>query len=484
MKITTVAQALIICFLALGFEQTINAFQPRILIVDNAFKQGLVHEQGLQDLAHRLHAQGTACSFLSIANVSMKKNVSPDYLADQTVIAADNNHYQMEGKLYKAMFAICAQKQINVIICSQGDHVQAARKVQMDHPIRIIFADCGKIKSPRRGFLDPYEGVDGVIRLSADLEKPSYVMHNNVKYWQTPDAFLQFLKELNHDAPQKTDLSVQPSELIVNSFAEYLKDYIPPTQKPIVVVVPSFNNSAWYKRNLDSVYAQNYQNYRIIYLDDCSTDGTGDAVQQYVQSCNQAHRTTVIKRTTKYRGLANIYCTVQDMIQDDAIVIQLDGDDWFEHNEVFSLINKLYNRYDIWMTYGNNKAYPDGRIEPMGRLPSSIVENNMLRTGVWFYPAHLRTFYAWLCKRVKQEDLMINGWFFEEAGDLALMFPMFEMARKHMLHVPDVLYVWNRATPINAYKVHRNSQKSCQEIVKAKKPYQELFFDMVGNFLA
>ena len=57
-------------------------------------------------------------------------------------------------------------------------------------------------------------------------------------------------------------------------------------QKPIVVIIPSYKNAQWYQRNLDSVCFQNYSNYRIIYIDDCSPDGTADLVQSYIDEHN------------------------------------------------------------------------------------------------------------------------------------------------------------------------------------------------------
>src|SRR5437868_2077214 len=44
-----------------------------------------------------------------------------------------------------------------------------------------------------------------------------------------------------------------------------------PTQKPIVVIIPSYNNVQWCVKNIESVLTQNYSNYRVIYIDDCST---------------------------------------------------------------------------------------------------------------------------------------------------------------------------------------------------------------------
>ncbi len=57
------------------------------------------------------------------------------------------------------------------------------------------------------------------------------------------------------------------------------------TQEPelkenrFVIVIPSNNNKDWYQKNLDSVFNQRYLNYRVIYIDDGSTDNTGTLVE-------------------------------------------------------------------------------------------------------------------------------------------------------------------------------------------------------------
>ena len=54
------------------------------------------------------------------------------------------------------------------------------------------------------------------------------------------------------------------------------------SEKPIVVIVPSYNNIRYFKGNIDSILNQSYKNYRVIYVDDCSNDGMGNAVEEYL----------------------------------------------------------------------------------------------------------------------------------------------------------------------------------------------------------
>jgi len=53
-------------------------------------------------------------------------------------------------------------------------------------------------------------------------------------------------------------------------------------EKPIVLIVASYNNTQWYKWNLDSIFNQKYKNYHVIYIDDCSKDDTYELVKNYI----------------------------------------------------------------------------------------------------------------------------------------------------------------------------------------------------------
>ena len=57
------------------------------------------------------------------------------------------------------------------------------------------------------------------------------------------------------------------------------------TAEPIsfFIVIPSYNNALWYKQNLDSIAIQNYPNWHAYYINDHSTDKTGELVERYVK---------------------------------------------------------------------------------------------------------------------------------------------------------------------------------------------------------
>ena len=109
-------------------------------------------------------------------------------------------------------------------------------------------------------------------------------------------------------------------------------------EKPLVVVIPSYNNAKYYERNLESVRTQNYENYRVIYINDASTDDTGELVAQYVEDHDMAANFTCVENEDNMRALYNLYHAIESC-DDEEIILTLDGDDWFSHENVLKKIN-------------------------------------------------------------------------------------------------------------------------------------------------
>jgi len=258
-------------------------------------------------------------------------------------------------------------------------------------------------------------------------------------------------------------------------------------EKKIVVIIPSFNNRDWYQKNLDAVFSQEYENYRLIYIDDCSSDGTGDLVARYIKEWGVEDRVTLIRNKTRKRALANLYYAIH-CCDDDEIILTYDGDDWFAHNRVFSLINDIYTEDSaVWITYGQFKNWPIKKIGYSYKIPSDIVEKKLYRKSLWS-PGQLRTFYAWLFKQIKLEDLVFDkteslqfqGYYFPANYDLAIYYPMMEMAGKHYKFVSEVIYVHNTATSLNDFKVNKILQKEGASQIVNQPKYERLEAPVAG----
>lgn len=240
--------------------------------------------------------------------------------------------------------------------------------------------------------------------------------------------------------------------------------------KPIVVLTTSYNNQKWALKNVDSILQQDYENYRVVYVDDASTDGTADLVEKGVQEHPKKVPFTLIRNSERKGALANIYYAIHDHCRNEEIVVSLDGDDWFYDNQVLKKIDAIYSSSDVWLTHGAMIEYPNNGTGWSIPIPEEIVQANAFRQ--YRCPSHLRTFYAWLFKKIKLEDLQYEGQFFKMTWDQAIMFPMCEMAGKRHYFIKELTYVYNMANPINDNKVDPQLQNNLEAIIRAMPPYQ------------
>ena len=241
-----------------------------------------------------------------------------------------------------------------------------------------------------------------------------------------------------------------------------------------VIVIPSYNNKQWCRKNLLSALNQDYPAFRIIYTDDFSPDGTGEEVEKLVSQYDKAGKVTLIRNQQRLGAMHNMYDMVHKC-EDDEIVAVLDGDDWLAHSKV---LERLSNEYDkgVWITYGQYRSTPDNRIGCSRQIPQSVIDTNGFRKFRWC-SSHIRTYFAWLFKRIRKEDFMLDGKWLEMTSDLAAMFPMLEMAGPNQAFISDVLYIYNVLSPINDAKVNLNLQQSIEMKIRAMKSYERVFYD-------
>lgn len=231
-----------------------------------------------------------------------------------------------------------------------------------------------------------------------------------------------------------------------------LADYQAPSYKKFVFVICSRNNAQWVENNLTSAWNQDYPRdmFRFIYVDDNSNDETVKCVINWVDSHNEWDRFTLIKNDSWQSIMPNHYKAAY-LCEDHEIIVHLDGDDFIKHSWVLWLLNKVYNYDDVWLTYGQYENWPIAELGFSVDVPSHIAQQNQFREmGFWY--SHLRTFYAWLFKKIALKDLMWKGSFIPTTPtiDYLIMFPLMELAGdNHYRFISDGLYLYNRTNALS-----------------------------------
>ena len=242
-----------------------------------------------------------------------------------------------------------------------------------------------------------------------------------------------------------------------------------------VVLICSYNNAQYVEANILSVVKQQYSNFRVIYVDDASTDNTYQILENVLQRTNKAHLVKVIRNEQNQGSpLPNHYNTIHNEIADEEIVVLLDGDDCLANKYVLKKLSKIYqSKQETWLTYGQFQGMQSKQIGWCCKYPQDIIDRNAFREFVHM-PSHLKTFYAWLFKKIHKEDLMYEGEFYRMSGDLAIMLPMIEMARNHHRFIAQVLYLYNESNTISDHRKNFEQQMDLARYIRSLPPYTPL----------
>jgi len=241
------------------------------------------------------------------------------------------------------------------------------------------------------------------------------------------------------------------------------------------ITIPLYNVENWIVSCLKSVMLQDYDNYECIVVDDNSSDDTYKKIKALV-SDNSKFK--IVRNKENVGPLANAYRAVLEHstnLNDEDIIVLLDGDDFFSSKNTLSILNNFYNQNKCWMTYGSYINLSDKKKGKFSRpVPSQVIENNSYRESEWC-TSHLRSYKAFLIKELDEKDLKDDtGSFFRAAGDLAMMFPLLEMCGPQAKFVEEILYIWNDMNVLNEHRSKRKEQLMCEQNIRKKRKYKLL----------
>lgn len=261
----------------------------------------------------------------------------------------------------------------------------------------------------------------------------------------------------------------------INVFSEGVNARYDIEEKPFVILIASYNNEQYARENIKSVLNQRYSNYKIIFINDFSTDNTLAVVKNTIQELHAEDKVIIINNEKRKLGLRNYYEGIVDHTKDEEIVVCLDGDDFLAGENVLSILNTVYSdpNREIWLTYGQFVNVSNGSWGWNVGVPRHIIQNNNFR-GFAHMPTHLRTFYSWLFKRVSLNDLIYKDDFFQMTWDYAFMLPMLEMSGGRFVFIENLLYLYNDNNPINDHKVDVGLQRFYANYIRSLSKYKPL----------
>jgi glycosyltransferase involved in cell wall biosynthesis len=237
----------------------------------------------------------------------------------------------------------------------------------------------------------------------------------------------------------------------------------------IVVVTTLYNAAEYVERSIMSIMTQKYDNFVCYITDDMSTDNSVELVKDLIKD---DPRFILIENTKKFYQPGNYDQVIRhnENVDDEDIIVEVDGDDWLPNRSTFNRIVDVYNGGDVWIANGSF-IYSNGRAG--FAAPPRNIENIRRET---FTASHMRTWKAFLWREIEEDYLKDDdGQYWSVSGDLAFMYPMIEMSgAEHYRFMTEINYVYNEENPLNDHKVNMSSVSVITNKIRNRPPYTKL----------
>lgn len=219
-----------------------------------------------------------------------------------------------------------------------------------------------------------------------------------------------------------------------------------------VVIIPNYNNDhgeykgkTFLQNCIESVLNQTYKNFKIIIVDDMSTDTSVETIEKY---CNRYEDKIKLIKNIRKRyngGSRNVGIEYAMKNLDFDYFAMLDSDDFFVDENVLQKIND--NLWDCeLMLLGCEMIFPDGtkqiKINEYDNYKDFFICDNKTWCTAW--------------SRVIRKDKIIyfpestlmedRTWAYEQADNVSL---------ENVRNLKEVCYVWNRLNTTNSVSLTR-----------------------------
>lgn len=239
----------------------------------------------------------------------------------------------------------------------------------------------------------------------------------------------------------------------------------------LYIVILAYNYQNYIKECIDSVLMQSYDNYKVCIIDDSSTDNTNKIIKESIND--------KFNLITNKGNKGVLYNHIQALnfknINDNDIIIHIDGDDKLIDKNTFNIINKAYTDNPKHLVSYGNYITASGNISICKPWDKNITVSNYIAPVGWIF-SHLRTFKYKLWKHIDKKlfyDKQCK--IFSSASDVAIMKPVLELAgRQRTMYITKPLYYYRDNISTNEHNKNLKDQVRCALEIRNKPQYKIL----------
>ena len=166
----------------------------------------------------------------------------------------------------------------------------------------------------------------------------------------------------------------------------------------ISVVIPSYNRAEYISATIDSILAQTYEDFEIVFIDDGSTDNTAEIVKTYM---DKDIRVKYFKQRNSERAVARSYGITLSM--GDYICL-VDSDDIWYPKKLEVQLAVMEENPDVILSYASVN-----RIDMQGKTVGSAARQHEGYTGWVFFELLKRNFIPSVTPMIRKETLAKVG---------------------------------------------------------------------------
>lgn len=224
-----------------------------------------------------------------------------------------------------------------------------------------------------------------------------------------------------------------------------------------VVTYPILNNQSFvififgsadsedFKQTLFSVLTQEYDNFKVFYIDHGQQEDREEEVRSFLSFHDPFQRVRYIRSGSEQESFESLYQILHGRPCKD-IALMLNSSDSLSSKHVLSRLNSTYANSDVWMTFARCAEYPSyRRIEKDKKCLLKELNRKEDSKSASFLSSTFHSFYVGLFKRIKLEDFLHEGRFVSSLESLLYMAPILELGRHHSVELDEIMYLKNTA---------------------------------------